>query len=423
MTQIKAFSATIYNQEKVKNIEKVFCPPYDIISEADQKVYYQLHPQNFIRLILNQPTPQDNPSDNRYTRAKKTFAEWQAEQVLIKDKQACLYFYLQEYSFRGEKKKRMGFVALMRLEEEAEKKVFPHEKTHLGPKEDRLELLQSVQANLSPVFVLFSDKEKNISRVTSERLTQEKPFIDITDKEKINHKVWRICDEKAVNKIVTDMRDKSIFIADGHHRYEVALEFRRQMIAQKGSSTGKEDFNYVLTYFTNLDSKELMILPTHRVIKNINQDLSFLEQYFRIEKVKNKNDLLVLLTKAGMNEHAFGFYQKNNMRLLRLKSDTLIDKIIKEGSSDYRRLDVSILKSFILERLNLVSEDLFFTNSIEEAMEMVDEGKAEAAFLLNPIKVSQLRDIAMAGERMPPKTTYFYPKVLSGLLVNKLEKF
>ncbi|MDP3014798.1 MAG: DUF1015 domain-containing protein, partial [Candidatus Subteraquimicrobiales bacterium] len=298
MTQIKAFPATIYNQEKVKSLDKVFCPPYDIISQEDQEFYYQLHPQNFIRLILNKKEASDDSSSNRYTRAKKTFENWQEEQVLVKDKQDCLYFYLQEYLWRGEKRKRMGFIALMRLEEEAEKKIFPHEKTHLGPKEDRLELLKNVRANLSPIFVLFSDKEKNIVRVWSEKLCQEKPFIDSTDKDKVNHKLWRVYDGKLVNRIVADMRDKSIFIADGHHRYEVALEFRRQMIAQKGSSTGKEDFNYVLTYFTNLDSKDLLILPTHRLVKKLNQDLSFLEQYFRIEKVKNKNDLLVLLVKA-----------------------------------------------------------------------------------------------------------------------------
>jgi uncharacterized protein (DUF1015 family) len=311
----------------------------------------------------------------------------------------------------------------MRLQEEAENKIFPHENTHHGPKEDRLELLKNVQANLSPIFVLFSDREKNISRVFSEKLSQEKPFIDITDKDKVNHKLWRLTDDKLINRVVSDMRDKSIFIADGHHRYEVALGFRNQMVAKKGSSTGKEDFNYILTYFTNLDSKDLLILPTHRVVKKLTKGLDFLEEYFRVEKVKNKNDLLILLAKAGMNEHAFGLYQKDKIRLLRLKSDTVIDKIIKEGSADYRRLDVTILKNFILDRLDIISEDLIFTNSIDEAMRIVDDGQADAAFLLNSIKVSQLRDIAVAGERMPPKTTYFYPKVLSGLVVNKLERF
>ncbi|MDP3143713.1 MAG: DUF1015 domain-containing protein [Candidatus Omnitrophota bacterium] len=423
MTQIKAFPATVYNQEKIKNIEKVFCPPYDIVSTDEQEYYYKSHPNNFIRLILNKTEPADNSVNNRYSRAKKTFEEWQKDGILNKDKQDCIYFYLQEYVIRGEKRRRLGFIALMRLQDEAEKKIFPHENTHLGPKEDRLELLKNVQANLSPIFVLFSDKEKNISRVFSEKLSQDNSFIDITDKDKVNHKLWRLTDDKLINRIVSDMRDKSIFIADGHHRYEVALGFRSQMIAKKGSSTGKEDFNYILTYFTNLDSKDLLILPTHRVVKKLTKGLDFLEEYFRVEKVKNKNDLLILLAKAGMNEHAFGLYQKDKIRLLRLKSDTVIDKIIKEGSADYRRLDVTILKNFILDRLDIISEDLIFTNGIDEAMRIVDDGQADVAFLLNSIKVSQLRDIAVAGERMPPKTTYFYPKVLSGLVVNKLERF
>jgi uncharacterized protein (DUF1015 family) len=271
--------------------------------------------------------------------------------------------------------------------------------------------------------VLFSDKEKNIAQISAEKLTHEKPFIDIIDKDKIRHRIWQIAEKKLVNKIVSDMQDKSIFIADGHHRYEVALEFRRQMIARKGSATGKEDFNYIMTYFTNLDSKELLILPTHRIVKKLPKPLDFLEEYFRVEKVKTKNELLMLLTKAGMNEHAFGLYQRDKIRLLRLKSENLVDKVITEGSRDYRRLDVTILKHFILDRLNIISQDLCFTNDVDEAMNLVNNNQFEAAFLLNPIKINQLRDIALSGERMPPKTTYFYPKVLSGLVVNKFERF
>jgi uncharacterized protein (DUF1015 family) len=423
MTQIRAFPALIYNQEKVKNLDQVFCPPYDIISPVEQEYYYQSHPHNFIRLILAKQNPADNTGDNRYIRAAATFQEWQKEKILVKDGRDCLYFYLQEYILRGEKKRRMGFIALMRLEAESERKIFPHEKTHLAPKEDRLELLKRVRANLSPIFVLFSDKEKNISLVSAGKLKEEKPFIDITDKDKTNHKVWRVSDEKVVNKIIRDLRDKSVFIADGHHRYEVAMEFRRQMIAQKGLVTGEEDFNYIMAYFTNLDSQDLLILPTHRLIKRLPGQLDFLEEYFRVEKVKTKDQLLVLLAKSGMNEHAFGLYQKDRIHLLRLKNEAFVDRIIKEGSPAFRRLDVSILKGFILDRLNIVSEELSFTNSVDEAMDRVDKGEAEAAFLLNPVKISQLREVALAGERMPPKTTYFYPKVLSGLLVNRFERF
>jgi len=423
MTQIKAFAALTYDKNKVQNLDKVFCPPYDIISPEEQEYFYQSHPYNFIRLILNKEGAGDGQGDNRYSRAKKNFEDWQREGVLIKDPGDCLYFYLQEYVLRGERRRRLGFVALMRLEDEGEKGIYPHEKTHLAPKEDRLELLKNVKANLSPIFVLFSDKEKNIALVETKKLSVEKPFIDIVDKDKIRHRLWQISDEKLVGKIVNDMRDKSIFIADGHHRYEVALEFRRKMVTKKGSSTGKEDFNYIMTYFTNLDSKDLLILPTHRIIKELPKNLDFLEEYFRIEKVKTKEELLVLLAKAGMVEHAFGLYQKDRIQLLRLKSEALLDKIIKEGSPAYRRLDVTILKYCILDRLNIVSEELAFTNSVNEAMERVDSNKSKLAFLLNPVKVSQLREIALAGERMPPKTTYFYPKVLSGLVVNKLEKF
>lgn len=422
MTQIKPFCATIYNPSKIADLDRVFCPPYDVISPAEQDYYYQNHPYNFIRLILNKHLPGDNAAKNRYQRAQDTFSEWLRQEILTKDAQPAIYFYLQEYLYQGEKKRRWGFIAALRLEDEGGRNIYPHEKTHLVHKEDRLELLKKVRANLSPIFVLFSDREKNIAKISNRLLTEELPFIDIRDKEQTTHKLWRLTDEPAVNKIISDMQDKSLFIADGHHRFEVAAEYRRQMIEEKGFTSGKEDFNYIMSYFTDLDSRELLILPTHRIVKKFSGDITILEDNFRIQKLKTREELGVLLAKAGINEHAFGLYQKDKVFLLRLKSEARVDKIIPDGSVEFRRLDVNLLKYFIFNPLNIVSEDLIYTNDAKSAMDRVDRGEVAAVFLLNPVKVAQLREIALAGERMPQKTTYFYPKVLSGLVVSRFEE-
>lgn len=422
MTQLKPFAATIYNQSKLKDFDRVFCPPYDVISAAEQEYYYQSHPYNFIRLILNQQLPDDNAAQNRYLRAQDTLTDWLKQEILIKDAQPAIYFYLQEYHILGEKKKRWGFIACLRLEDEGRKNIYPHEKTHLVHREDRLELLKNVKANLSPIFILFSDKEKNIVNISSRLLSEARPFINIVDKDNASHKLWRVTDERIIGKIISDTQDKSLFIADGHHRFEVAQEYRRLMVEEKGYTTGKEDFNYIMSYFTDLDSRDLLILSTHRIVKKFPKEPVLLEENFRMQKVKTREELGVLLAKAGLNEHAFGLYQKDKIFLLRLKSGSLIDKIIRDGSAEFRRLDVNILKYFIFNPLNIISEDLIFTNDAKLAMDKVDNGEAEAAFLLNPVRVAQLREIALAGERMPQKTTYFYPKVLSGLVVNRFEE-
>ncbi len=224
-----------------------------------------------------------------------------------------------------------------------------------------------------------------------------------------------------IQKIVDILSHQKLFIADGHHRYEVAMEHRKSKRAAAGKSDGQESYNYVMTYFTNMDSKDLKIFPMHRVVKDIPQDLGLLEESFRIDKVKSKEELLLLLARAGRNEHAFGLYMKDTIRLLRLKNKSLIDKHMTEGSPGYRRLDATILKYFVLDRMHVKSEDITYTKDIDEVTALVDEGQADAGFIMNPVKVQQLKDIALNGERMPPKTTYFYPKVLSGLTVYKLD--
>ena len=421
MAKIKPFKAVHYNLKKIDDMSKVICPPYDVISPKEQAAFYQAHPQNYIRILLGLDNEKDNAQDNRYTRAKKTFAEWIEKDILVADEKPCIYIYQQEYKVFGQKRTRVGFLALMRLRDKEESKVFPHENTHMAAKVDRLSLLRSVKASLCPIFVCYSDAYKRIDSMFQEFIKQKKSFIDITDPDHVRHILWRMDDPKIIEKVQSLMDGQPLFIADGHHRYEVAMEYCKQRLEGRQNFTGEEPFNFVMTYFTNLESKDLAILPIHRVVKKLPKNLDFLEEFFRVDKVNSVNELNILLAKAGKNENAFGLYTKDMIRLLRLKNKMLIDQHIHEGSKDFRSLDATILKYFIFDRVKIASEDIVYKKDFKEAVDMVDSGEAAACFILNPIHVDQLKAVALNGERMPPKTTYFYPKVLSGLTIYNME--
>jgi len=420
MIEIKPFRAFFYNQQKVKDLSKVVCPPYDVISPKQQDAYYKQSDYNFIRALLSKEKNPDNATDNKYTRAQEVFEKWIRDQILIQDEKPCIYFYMQKYRVMGVKYKRMGFISLMKLQDPKGSKVYPHERTHARAKEDRLKLWDMLSANLSSIFVCYSDKQKKVTKIFTDHVLPQKPLIDIIDSEGVEHTVWRLADPKLIKEISQSLQDQQLFIADGHHRYEVARELSRIKRGMKKKGGGSS-YDYLMTYFTDMDSRELRIFPIHRVIKKLSAKLDFLEECFRIDKVKSKESLTVLLAKAGKNEYAFGLYTPAGLRLLRLKNKMLIDKHVTEGSKAFRHLDATILKNFILDKVSVVSEDIFYTKDVGEAIEMVDKKKAAASFIMNPVGIQQLREIALNGERMPPKTTYFYPKVLSGLTIYKME--
>ncbi len=418
MAAIKAFQAIYYNPEKIKEFSEVVCPPYDVINKTQQDDFYKLSPFNFIRLELPKEAPKDNSSENRYTRARKTFEEWLKKGILVEDDKPSIYYYKQEYKIRGQKYSRLGFISLMKLSDDG--KVFPHENTHAAAKTDRLTLWSTLKAGLSCIFVCFSDRQKKVETIFIKEVSTTKPLIDVVDQDKVRHTLWRLDNPELIAEVQNVLDGQQLFIADGHHRYEVSQEYRRLRLKGKAKATGDEPFNYVMTYFTNMDSPDLQIFPMHRIVKKFPTQLDFLEEYFRIDRVKNKEDLLILLARAGQNEHAFGLYDRDGIRLLRLKNKSLIDELVQGTSSEYRNLDASILKSLVFDRIGVASEDIMYTKDMDVATSMVDERQADASFIMNPVKIKQLRSIALTGERMPPKTTYFYPKVLSGLTIHKM---
>jgi len=421
MSALKPFPAVFYNKEKIENLSNVFCPPYDVISKEQQEAYYKQDQHNFIRLELAKETLKDNEKDNKYTRARKTYEEWLKKGILKQDEAACLYFYKQDYKYQGQKYVRMGFLGLLKLGEDSGVRILPHEHTHSAAKTDRLTLWSGLKSNLSPIFVGYADKAGKVERIFFKELANLKPYLEASDHDKVKHTIWRLADPEKNQQIADVIDGQNLFICDGHHRFEVANQIRREALKKGKKHTGQESYNYVMAYFTNMDSKDLQIFPIHRIVKKFPISVNLLEQYFRIDKVKTKVDWLVLLARAGQNEHAFGLYNKQGMFLLRLKNKLLIDKMVQEGSKDYRSLDAAILKAFVLDQVGVTSEDIVYSKDPDEVVRAIDEGQAEAGFILNPVLVSQLRAIALNDERMPPKTTYFYPKVLSGLTIYKMD--
>lgn len=426
MTQIKPFKAVIYNQEKITNLAKVTCPPYDIISTKDQQYYHELNPYNLIHILLGK----DISGDDKYKRAGKYFRQWLNNKMLIQEKTPAIYFYSHQYNLSGEKRVRLGFIALLRLKDR-NSAIFGHEHTHLEPKEDRFRLIKQVKANLSPIFVIFTDKWRIVQRVYNQNVKDEAPFIDIVDRENNVHKLWRIDDKATLEKMQNALKNESIYIADGHHRYEVALTYRELMKRkEKGLKAKDKDYNYLLAYFTNTDPRGLTILPVHRLLKLKSQiDSEALKQklkdYFDVEEVKEKTRFLFLLKIGGRTEHVLGMYMHKKYYLLRLKNITILNKLLDDKSKEYRTLDVAILNYLILDRIFKIDlEDkgsLTFSPDADGLIEQIDNNQNYLAFFLNPVRIEQIISVSANAERMPPKSTYFYPKVLSGLVINKFD--
>ncbi len=421
MSLIKPFRGLVYNPDKVSDLNRVVCPPYDVISPEQEEILKKRSPYNFIHVMLAKADAKHGEDDTRYAQAGETLKQWLKDGILLQDEKPCIYYLKQDYKIVGQRYSRMGFLAVMKIEDESAK-IHPHEKTHAGAKEDRFKLWCSLKAACSPIFVCFSDRQKKVESIFLKKVMLTKPLMDVTETDGTHNTVWRLDDEALIKEIAAVFTGQNLFIADGHHRFEVSKRYREMMFAKEPNATGEEPWNYVMTYFTNIDSKELQIFPIHRIVKKFPPDIAFLENRFRVDAVKKREDLAIMLAKAGRNEHAFGLYTRRGAFLLRLKNKSQINEYIKDGSQDYRGLDSLILKAFVFDQLDIKSEDITYSNKdIEDCFNLIDNGMGDAAFILNPVRIEQLRAIALNGEKMPPKSTYFYPKALSGVALYSLE--
>ncbi|MFH1045712.1 MAG: DUF1015 domain-containing protein [Candidatus Omnitrophota bacterium] len=416
MPEIRPFRGVCYNLEKVGSIGKVVTEPYDVISPQQQEAYYQLHPNNVIQLILGKRFPGDTDRDNQYTRARKIFKDWQKEKVLLRDQAESIYIYTQTYTSALGQKTRTGFVALMKLEDFAKNAVLPHENTFAHPVQDRSTLLKTVRANLSPIFALFGDPKLAITTLLK-RYTKAEAPIFCFEKDGVTHRLWRLSDKKSIAAIKRALKDKQIFIADGHHRYEAAL-------------SNKKDYNYVMTYFTATTDPGLTILPTHRVVKINEQQkiptlIKHLQKNFTFRHFSAAEELLSFLEQAPQRQSVFGVYAKGEgFFSLMLTKNPPAKKLAQKNHFVRDNLDAAILHREILGKnsgLTLAEDDILYTRDSKEAVQLVQSNKYQLAFFLRPPTIEQVTKVARAGERMPHKTTYFYPKVFSGLVINPLE--
>lgn len=438
MADIIPFRGLCYNREKIKDVSSVLAPPYDVISPEDEAELREKSPYNIVRLILSR----DEDGKDRYTLASETLEHWIDAGILCKDDSPSIYLYEQGYRFHGEERKRRGFIALMRLEEYGGN-VIPHERTLLAPKEDRLRLLSACKANLSPVFGLYSDPSQRIDAMLEEE-TRSVPVIDITDDDGIRNRLWRIENREKIDAITSSMKESFVFIADGHHRYETALAYRDMMRERVKDYTGDEPFNYVMTYLANMDERNLTVLPTHRLLHGIPRfkPRAFLVgavEFFLVEEVRFNDSIEPEIRKAffnrleerGREAPAFGVFINgmDSYFVLTVKDMDMIDTILGEGvPEEVKRLDLTILHSFMINSILGISEEdearqrhIDYVKDRDEAISLVRSNRYQMAFLLNPPDIRKIVAAARTGARMPQKSTYFYPKLLTGLVINRID--
>lgn len=443
MAEIIPFKGLLYNPGKVGDLNKVMAPPYDVISPKKQDDLYSRHSNNIIRLILGKTNAQDTEGNDRYSRAAENLEKWVNEGVLTQDERPSIYYYSQTYSQNdGSKQTRKGFIALSKLVDFG-KGIHPHEKTLSGPKADRLKLMKACDANFSCIFSLYSEPELNINRTLDNATKGKPPIIDVTDDDGIINKVWRVEDPAVLDAVTGAMKDKALFIADGHHRYETALNYRNMMREKVKNYTGAEPFNYVMMYFSNMDDEGMTIWPTHRVVHSLKDfnEADFIErcrEYFAIDEFpyspatepEVRKTFLSRLEDAGAKAVSLGLHirARDIYYLLSIRSKDVMDKVFGDSIPEvFKNLDVTVLHSLVFANILKMTqeaqeaqENLIYVKSYEDAIAACKKDENQLVFLLNATKIEQVKSVALAGFVMPQKSTYFYPKLLSGLTINLL---
>lgn len=439
MVKVAPMEGIIYNIDKV-NISKVIAPPYDVISTSEQDKLYNLSPYNIVKLILGKKYEADNDNENRYTRAAKDYQDWKKEDVLKSTDKPVLFYYIQEYtSPKGEFVSRKGFIGKNYLEEFESGNVLPHEYTMGAPKADRLQLMKACKTNFSQIFMVYSDPGQAVDKAFT---LPETPFIDVKDDQGVRNIVYVIDDEQAIKKVQELMQDKTLLIADGHHRYETALAYRDYMREQNPNFKEDDAFNWVMCYYTNLDDENLKVYPTHRIItREVDKQnlITKIAECFDVVEInfdeakreQKKEEFVNELENAAKDNIAFGacFKGENKYYLFKLRDKAKVDKILedKDVPPVLRKLDLSLLHKIVVsDIIGFSDEDQMKQNGIkyikkeEEAFEAVENNRAEVIFIMATPKIKDIKDVSQEGYRMPQKSTYFYPKLLSGLAINPL---
>ena len=443
MAIVTAFRGLTYNFSLVQDLSRLVAPPYDVISEQEQEQYYQAHPNNVIRLILGKKKTGDTDWDNRYTRAADYLRRWESEDIIIRADQPAIYLTSLTYKPQDSptERTRWGFIAVVRIEDEGSGVILPHERTFSAHKDDRLKLLRACNTQFSQIFGLYEDDSNEILSACKAH-ADDRPAVSFDFWDGTRHAMWILNNPSLFHLIAEAMRDKTIFIADGHHRYETSRNFRNMMRARYGKRNPNRPYEFVMMYLTNMNDEGLTILPSHRLIRwvpdfELETFLKRAASWFDIEQIpltrndhkENAKRVEKELAQRGGHASVLGFYPSGSelCYILTLQED----KRVLMGDDLHpalKELDVLVLSRFLLQkglgfsREQLDDEENFhYQSSLTQALMSVSKGTYQMAFFLNPTKIDQVKEVARNFLVMPRKSTYFYPKVITGLVFNRID--
>jgi uncharacterized protein (DUF1015 family) len=421
MAEIKPLRALHYDPTVVGPLANVVAPPYDVIDTTQRAALLARSPFNVVAVDL--PKSEHRENSDPYATAGELFESWQLQGALTRDREPALWAHTQDYTGPdGRARTRRGFFCRVRIEEYGPGRVRPHERTHPGPKEDRLRLTRATRANVSPIFSLYSDPSHAAWDALAPA-TEQTPWGDITDADGTVHRLWRVSDPQAIATVQAATCDAELLIADGHHRYETMQAYAQEV-------GGEGEHRYILMCLVALEDPGLTVFPTHRLVRGLDEArrealAEALRRDFDISETPVEQ--IAPITSGGPLQ--LGYIDAQSQRPLRLtlKDQAIADAALAGCSQAYRHLDTGVLETLLLKgALGMSDEDishfngLFYARDTAEALAMVSAGEYDAAFLMRPTPIEQVRDIAAAGENMPPKSTYFFPKLLTGLLFNPL---
>jgi uncharacterized protein (DUF1015 family) len=441
MATIKPLRGILYNPEIITDHSAVTAPPYDVISPEEQTAFYEKHPNNIIRLILNREKETDTSEDNPHTRSAEHFRTWQANGVLKRDDKPALYLKAVTFPHENGACTRYGLICLVGLEPFEKKIVLPHEKTFSKVKSERLKLMKVTRCNFSSIFSLYPDDGGILDRL-EKSVDKSSPHEDFIDEQGHRHRLWRITDPKLHLWVENAMADKRLFIADGHHRYETALNYRKHLQETEPDFNDRHPANYILMYLCSMHDPGLIILPAHRLLKAVdgemlNQAIEKSRSYFDVAEYpftpENRNAVekaFLSGLKNGEDRHSIGIYGRDQsvFYLLTLQAGAMDRLFEDELDPTLRVLDVTVLTRLLFMKIlgfdqaRLDNDQLIgYASTADRALALIDTNIYDVAFLLNPTRIEQVQDVARKGEIMPRKSTYFFPKVRSGLVMNTLE--
>lgn len=421
MASIRPFKGIRYNQSEIKNTGEVITPPYDVIDDEDQERLHNLNPYNIIRLEYGKKLPGDSQNDNRYIRAGETFKQWLNNSILVQEQGNCYYLYEQCYTYNQVNYSRRGIIAALKLTPYSERVVLPHELTMSGPKADRLELLKSLRTNVSPIFTLFPDPEQQLDHYFSS-VSRETPMLEAREPSGQTHRLWSISDRDLQEQITAYMAPQPLLIADGHHRYETALHYAGDQNNQDTDGAG-----YILTIMVSMKDPGLLVLPTHRLLSGLSQSQkdkmnAIVDKEFKLSSLGDPHQLgrkylLKEIKNASLNFNGFGLITGKNAYILSPLSSRAEEK-----------LPVELLHDRILKPLfddndkgTVDQEVISYPHDLDTAVDEVVTGYADTAFILEPVAVDQVLEHARQGKIMPQKSTFFYPKLPSGLVLYNMD--